>query len=216
MAMKVRESGVTKEFKVVSGEFIQASERTKLQDLSLNELADRYIKIDNQAHMMKGLILLEARSRFPSNNEFGDWVKSVVALCDDGHQVRNRLMRYAKFFKDKDTTGISLTSCYAISAVDDDVAEIIYTKVKGKNLPVEEVKNLIKQAKKEIASEDKIQTQEPDIDKLSEDDIKNYVDTVLTEFSELSDKNVILILQNCIKATREKIKQTKNKTSQAS
>ena len=207
MAMKVRDSGVTKEFKVVSGEFIQASEKTKLQDLSLNELADRYIQIDNQAHMMKGLILLEARSRFPSNNEFGEWVKSVVTLCDDGHQVRNRLMRYAKFFKDKDTTGISLTSCYAISAVDDEIAEAIYTEVKGKNLSVEQVKDLIKKAKKEISSEDKIQ--ESDLNKLSDDEVKNYTNTVLTEFSELSEKNIILILQNCIKVTREKMKQTK-------
>jgi hypothetical protein len=212
MAMKVRESGVTTEFKVVSGEFIQASERTKLQDLSLNELADRYVQIDNQAHMMKGLILLEARSRFPSNNEFGGWVKSVVTLCDDGHQVRNRLMRYAKFFKDKDTTGISLTSCYAISSVDDDIAEVIYTKAKGKNLSVDQVKDLIKQAKKEITSKDKIQEQKFDTDKLSDDDIKIYVGTVLSEFSALSDKNVILILQNCIKATREKMKQTRCST----
>jgi hypothetical protein len=205
--MKVRESGVTKEFKVVSGEFIQASEKTKLQDLSLNELADRYVQIDSQAHMMKGLILLEARSRFPSNNEFGNWVKSVVALCDDGHQVRNRLMRYAKFFKDKDTTGISLTSCYAISAVDDDIAEVIYSKVKGKNLSVEQVKDLIKKAKKGITPER--EKQKFDTDVLSEDDITIYVNTVLNEFSKLSDKNVILILQKCIKATREKIKNKK-------
>ena len=97
MVMQVRESKVAKEFKVVN--FEQNFNKTKLVDLSLDELANRYADIDNQSQMLKGLILLEARSRFTSNNEFGAWVKSVITLCEDAAPVRNRLMRYAKFFK---------------------------------------------------------------------------------------------------------------------
>jgi hypothetical protein len=99
MAFKLKKN--KNDLATLENNFIQSVDRTRLEDLNLDELANRYIEIDNQAHMMKGLILLEARNRFTSNNEFGDWVKSVIAICDDGFQVRNRLMNYAKFFKIK-------------------------------------------------------------------------------------------------------------------
>ena len=149
MALRAREPRVFKEAKLVSGivDFVQASQKTTLADLSLDELANRYIQVDTQSHMMKGLILLEARDRFPSDKEFGQWIETTLSICE-GMQVRNRLMHYAKFFKDRDTTGIGLSACYAIAApVNEDVAETVYALVQGENLPFEEVKQIIRKTK---------------------------------------------------------------------
>jgi hypothetical protein len=100
---------------------------SSLTNLSVQELADRYVEINNQSQMMKGLILLQARERLPSNIEFGNWVKSVSALCADGHQTLNRYMNFASYFKDKNREGISLTAAYEISApINADVADKVY------------------------------------------------------------------------------------------
>ena len=110
--------------------FIDAAIEQQSPDLtvlSLNELADRYATIDQQSQLFKGLILLEARERFPSNNEFGNWVKTIQSLCLDRQEVRTRYMNFAKYFKDKDRTGISLTAAYEISApTNEEVADKIY------------------------------------------------------------------------------------------
>ena len=183
---------------------------TKLNKLSLDDLVLQYNQIDQQAQLFKGLILLEARRRFKSNPEFGKWVASIPSLCGDGNQVRNRYMNFARYFKDKDYTGISLTCAYEISApTNKAVANEVYKKALGQNLSVDQVKALIKQAKKEIPLEEKVEIEQIDTDTLSESDMKTYVETLLTEVSDLSDKNVILVLQNCIKMTREKMKEAK-------
>lgn len=183
---------------------------TKLNKLSLDDLVLQYNQIDQQAQLFKGLILLEARRRFKSNPEFGKWVASIPSLCGDGNQVRNRYMNFARYFKDKDYTGISLTCAYEISAPSNKaIADEVYTKALGQNLSVEQVRELIREAKKEIHSEEKVKVEQIDTDTLSESDMKTYVETLLTEVSDLSDKNVILVLQNCIKMTREKMKEAK-------
>ena len=144
--MKMRESLAEREYNEAN--YLDKINRTSLIDLSLDELASQYVQIDEQAHMMKGLILLEARSRFPSNKEFGEWVKSVVSICDNSHQVRNRLMNFARFFKDRDTSGIGLSICYLISEPkNQDIAENIYSEIVGKNLPLKEVHELILEKK---------------------------------------------------------------------
>jgi hypothetical protein len=183
---------------------------TKLNKLSLDDLVLQYNQIDQQAQLFKGLILLEARRRFKSNPEFGKWVASIPSLCGDGNQVRNRYMNFARYFKDKDYTGISLTCAYEISApTNKAVANEVYKKALGQNLSVDQVRELIREAKKEIHSEEKVKIEQIDTDTLSESDMKTYVETLLTEVSDLSDKNVILVLQNCIKMTREKMKEAK-------
>jgi hypothetical protein len=192
---------------------------SKLDKLSLDDLALQYNQIDQQAQLFKGLILLEARSRFKSNPAFGQWVASIPSLCGDGNQVRNRYMNFARYFKDKDYTGISLTCAYEISAPSNTaVADKVYKKALGQNLSVETVKDLIKQAKEEIAPivENEVTKQESVLDVLTDEDIKTYTDTVLTEFSTLSNKNIMLILQNCIKVIREKNKQAKAKAEDKS
>jgi hypothetical protein len=63
-------------------------------------------------------------------------------------QNRTLFMNLARFFKDKDMRGISLTAAYEISRPDNsDVAEKIYAEVLNKNLSVSEIKRKIKVAK---------------------------------------------------------------------
>ena len=99
--------------------------------------------------ILKGLILLEARNRFESDREFGAWVQSTQALCLGGGQpARTRYMNLARFFKDRDMTGISLTAAYEISRPDNaDIAEEIYIYALNKNLQVAEIKQKIELVK---------------------------------------------------------------------
>ncbi len=115
-----------------------------LAGLSLDDLAAQYAEIDQQSNLLKGNILLEARSRFPSDKEFGQWI-STHSLCVGSQQSRNRLMHLADFFSEgRDMEGIAITAAYEISApVNRDKALTVYNKVRGKNLSVKEVKGLL-------------------------------------------------------------------------
>jgi hypothetical protein len=115
-----------------------------LAALSLDDLAIQYAEIDQQSNLFKGNILLEARSRFPSDKEFGQWI-STHSLCVGSQQSRNRLMHLADFFSDgRDMEGIAITAAYEISApVHQDKALTVYNEVRGKNLSVKEVKSLL-------------------------------------------------------------------------
>lgn len=148
--VKIREPQSEKAMKALratEGKFINSSEQVSLSDLSLDELAIRFHQIDSQAQLLKGLILLEARERFKSNNEFGQWVVDV-GLSADNRQNRNLFMNLARFFKDRDMTGISLTAAYEISRPDNaSVAEDVYAYALNKNLKVADVKRKIETAK---------------------------------------------------------------------
>lgn len=187
-----------------------------LTNLSKEELAHRYIEINNQSQMMKGLILLQARERMPSNIEFGNWVKSVSALCADGHQTLNRYMHFANYFKDKDSTGISLTACYEISSPTNGiVADKVYKYALNKNLSVAEIKARI-QTEKELLSisnndsdeENQAETEKTTVDfdntnsskeELMPDDISELVQQVLDNVTQWSRHTAIRVLESCLK-----------------
>ena len=119
-----------------------------LKTLSLDDLADRADAIAKQSYDMLGLICLEARQRFPSNGEFGQWRKSVEGLSSYSPQHITDLMNRARFAITHDMTGISLSAGFEISApVNSDVAEDVWKYCKGKNLTVQEVKNQIAKRK---------------------------------------------------------------------
>jgi hypothetical protein len=196
MAFKLKKN--KNDLVTLENNFIQSVDRTRLEDLDLNELANRYIEIHSQAHMMKGLILLEARNRFSSNNEFGDWVKSVIAICDDGFQVRNRLMNYAKFFQNKDTTGISLSACYQISApANAEVADKVYQVALGKNLSVAQIKVEIAKAKGLLP--EGVHEATGEIELIALEDISSFKQQVLTDISELPKNEAMRVLRECMK-----------------
>lgn len=160
-----------------------------LQELSLDELAARFIDIDKQAQLMQGLILLEARNRFPSDRQFGKWV-STQAFCSGSGPHRTRLINLAKFFKDRDLTGISISVAYLISSPKNAyIAEELYDIAKDKPMTVEMAKALIEEV-----------------------DIR----TLIKKFSHqqsLTDK-IIKLLEGCGLEHNEKIAILKNCTVQ--
>lgn len=137
--------------------FINKGNPNDLSGLDLEQLAQRYVEIDAQSQLLKGLILLEARNRFESDREFGAWVQSTQALCLGGGQpARTRYMNLARFFKDRDMTGISLTAAYEISRPDNaEIAEEIYIYALNKNLKVEDIKQKIELVKTSLTEDNK-------------------------------------------------------------
>ena len=169
--------------------------------LSLDELSRRYMDIHNQSQLMKGFILLEARERLTSNNEFGDWV-DVHGLSVDSQQQRTAFMNLARFFKDHSMEGIKMTAAYQISSPsNEDVAEGVYQEVAGKNLSVKAVKDLIKQ-KKAILSPDLINGDILPASKIiiNEKDVDSVVD--LTNGIYTSEEDKVQFLKACIKKIR--------------
>jgi len=122
-----------------------------LSDLTLDDLVVQFQEVDRQYHLIKGKILLEARRRFKSDQEFGKWVASH-SLCVGTQQTRNRLIHLAEFFDgDRDMAGISLTAAYEISApVNRKVAPEVYEQAYDNNLSVKAVKDLFSNTKQEV------------------------------------------------------------------
>ena len=204
--MKLRESKSEKEFKVVTGNFVENVGKTTLSDLSLDELIDRFIAIDNQAHLLKGLILLEARARFPSDKEFGQWVISTgINNSTKTRQIRTQLMNLAGYFKDKDTTGISLSACYEISApINADIADKVYQAALNKNLSVAQIKAEIATAKGLLPESVNEGSGKPELMPLG--DISRFMDQVLAEIGELPVNDAIRVLDECKKQLRKNTK----------
>ncbi len=166
-----------------------------LAGLSLNDLAAQYAEIDQQSNLLKGNILLEARSRFPSDKEFGQWI-STHSLCVGSQQSRNRLMHLADFFSDgRDMEGIAITAAYEISApVNRDKALTVYKKVRGKNLSVKEIKGLLVEGDEKRI--EKINSKEEIIKKIGDEkDIQrvaiDLVDHVMLGKTNLFKLNVL-------------------------
>ena len=202
-----------KDLQKIEDNFIKSVDVTSLSDLSLDDLANRYYEIHCQSHLMKGLILLEARNRFSSNNEFGDWVQSVQSICLDSQPVRTRLMNYAKYFKEKDITGISLSACYEISApVNEDVADKVYEYALNRNLSVADIKAKIKEEKKLLPILES-NTEEHDQESFTEtdhntikkeelmprEDVSEFVKLILSDVQSLSQNEAVRVLKLCLK-----------------
>ncbi|MEI6744613.1 MAG: hypothetical protein WCL34_01545 [Methylococcaceae bacterium] len=180
-------------------DFLNQVDKFTLADLTLEQLADRYKDIDRQSQMMKGLILLEARNRFSSNQEFGNWVVNI-GLSDDSFQNRNLFMNLARFFQNRKMSGISLTSAYEISRPSNEgVAEKVYEYALNKNLSVAEIKRQI-QLEKGLTTEVVITTAEPKLLPLEDFDV--FKQAVLSDVGGLSGTDAIRVLQDCIKEIR--------------
>ena len=174
-----------------------------LSKLSLDELAGRYQEIDEQAQFLKGTILLEARSRFVSNIEFGNWIQSIHALSVDTQQTRTKYMNFARYFKDKDRTGMPLTVCYEISApINADIADKVYQAALGKNLSVAQIKAEIANAKGLLPENVNEGSGESELMPLG--DISRFMEQVLSDVDELPKPEAIRVLKECLKKLNEK------------
>jgi hypothetical protein len=86
------------------------------------------------------MVLIEARSKFTDDRAFGNWI--IEHNLDTGtQQHRTRLMNMARYFKDKDMEGISVTVAYELSSPKNaDKADQLYQEIRGKNIPFSEFK----------------------------------------------------------------------------
>jgi cell division protein ZapA (FtsZ GTPase activity inhibitor) len=117
--------------------------------LTLEELKEQYIEIDRQSHILKGKILLEARKRFKSNQEFGKW--RSLNFSGLPQQTANNLMSLASYFdeENKPLAHIPVSAGYLISAkINEPIAELVYQMViERENPTVQEVRNIINELK---------------------------------------------------------------------
>jgi len=193
---------VTEQEFLAKAEDYQHDINPNLSKLSIEELALQYIEIDRQSHLLKGKILLEARSRFQSDKEFGQWV-STHSLCVGSQQSRNRLMHLARFFDDnRDMTGITITSAYEISSpANEDKAAEVYKEVYGKNLPVKKVKELFRGEVKKVVKSRKRTTLK------YKENVQNVaIDIVDNKMSGETDDFILDVLQGAIKYLNQKTK----------
>lgn len=70
-----------------------------LHDLSLNDLAELGNQIIKRGDLLLGLVLLEARERFPADREFGKWRSENFS--DLELRTATNLINEARYFKDK-------------------------------------------------------------------------------------------------------------------
>jgi len=193
---------VTEQEFLAKAEDYQHDINPNLSKLSIEELALQYIEIDRQSHLLKGKILLEARSRFQSDKEFGQW-GSTHSLCVGSQQSRNRLMHLARFFDDnRDMTGITITSAYEISSpANEDKAAEVYKEVYGKNLPVKKVKELFRGEVKKVVKSRKRTTLK------YKENVQNVaIDIVDNKMSGETDDFILDVLQGAIKYLNQKTK----------
>lgn len=164
-----------------------------LSSLTLNELVAQYIDVDRQSHILKGQILLEARKRFISNQEFGEW--RSLNFSGLPQQTANNLMSLARYFNEKSRplAHIPVSAGYLISApINEPIAEIVYKKTLELEKPtLKDVRALIEQLKnvgdigvtsKKKASVDKIMLM---INQLAENEVKKLFARIKTEYTHI-------------------------------
>lgn len=204
--VRIRQTELMEESQVAKQNFIESKEKFRLGDLTLDELAYRYFEIDNQSRLLKGKILLEARSRFKADIDFGNWIKGVE-LFDTYHRSQlHNLMNLARFFSDRNMDGISVTVGYEISKPSNsDIAENLYNSALNKNLSVAQIKTEIDKARgllAEVAKENNSNTE-----LMPSEDISIFMKQVLSDIATLPKIKAIRVLDEC----KKELKKTDNK-----
>lgn len=208
----------SRDVQTIESKFISGVERDNLAVLSLDELADRFEQIEQQGQLLQGKILLEARNRFQSDNEFGAWVESVGgAICSTSRQHRTRLMNLARFFEGRELNKISISAAYEISApANADIAIEVYELAKGKGLPLAEVRRQISIRKGEnLPSDTSIEStsieqpveiieENKHIEPATETSEKSKVEIILQDvLAGLTSGEKIKILGECLRIERQ-------------
>lgn len=129
-----------------------------LEELDENDLMERFECIDNQAALYKWKICMLIRDRFLSDKLMGQFLKKyrdehpTHPLSKLPQQTMNKFVAAARFcmkhgIKSLEAAGIQQTSIFYLSSpINRNIADDIYAKIKGKNIPSTEVKHMIKQA----------------------------------------------------------------------
>jgi hypothetical protein len=158
-----------------------------LSSLTLDDLVSQYIEVDRQSHILKGRILLEARRRFPSNKEFGDW-RSLNFSGRLPQQTANNLMSLARFFDEfnRPLGNIPVSAGYLISAPKyEDIAEQVYKRVLVLDKPsLIDVKKIIKEIKpKELSNNEDFNDIEVIISHIKNFTKEDLIELLITKLS---------------------------------
>ncbi len=151
-----------------------------LRALSLDDLAEQIIDIERQSHVLKGQILLEARSRFNADLEFGKW-RSEKFSDRLSEKMANNLMHLAKFFDDQKLGKIPVSAAYLIAAPQhEDIADVVYERVIELGKPsLKNVKAIIAELKPSELKNEKLEVNKEEIyqkmDKLSKHELIDFI-----------------------------------------
>ena len=165
-----------------------------LKELTLEELAIRYKEIDRQSQLFKAQILLEARRRFLSNIEFGEW--RSVNFTELSSSNTGKLINLAKFFQGVRTLeGIPVSAGYLLAAPSNrNIADKVYYEIKDKNLKFDEIKKIIAQNKYNI-SDNNLKKDHDDKKSESDKDIEKFALQLLEKtFHKKSDDFIEAVL----------------------
>jgi len=169
-----------------------------LKGLSEDELVQRYKDVDQQSQLFKGQILLEMRSRFVSNIEFGQWCS--VNFTERDSSNTGKLINLARFFQgNKSLNGIPISAAYLIAAPGNkDISQKVYNQVSGKNLKLDEIKGMISNYR--IDSKHKDLEIDESKAKQVEDGVTKLLDILLKKIFYGKDKVFIIsVLQGALK-----------------
>jgi len=169
-----------------------------LKGLSEDELVQRYKDVDQQSQLFKGQILLEMRSRFVSNIEFGQWCS--VNFTERDSSNTGKLINLARFFQgNKSLNGIPISAAYLIAAPGNkDISQKVYNQVSGKNLKLDEIKGMISNYR--IDSKHKGLEVDESQAKQLEDGVTKLLDILLKKIFYGKDKVFIIsVLQGALK-----------------
>jgi hypothetical protein len=203
--VRIRQTELMEESQAAKQNFIESKEKFRLSDLTLDELAYRYFEIDNQSRLLKGKILLEARSRFKADIDFGNWIRGVE-LFDTYHRSQlHNLMNLARFFSDRNMDGISVTVGYEISKPSNsDIAQDLYNLALNKNLSVAQIKTEIYKARGLLTQEVIDSAGKTELMPLK--DISIFMKQVLSDIANLPKIEAIRVLDEC----KKELKKEKN------
>lgn len=127
----------------------------RISALSNDEIIDRIEAIESQSWLLKSRLLWELRKRYPSDKEFGQYIKAWLTstrhlVASSQSQITN-LVSIGRFCEetridDMGSIKVYQKSLLALSQLEDTaVAKKILRNIVNKNLPVEEVKRVIYQ-----------------------------------------------------------------------
>lgn len=110
---------------------VSHEQQDKLKELTLDQIVDECSLIDRNSKLKYGFLLLEARTRFPSNNDFGDWCSAEFAGQLDTRRA-TELMSLSRFFTDIPMAEIPVSVGYMLAApknVESGISEKAYKEI---------------------------------------------------------------------------------------
>lgn len=126
---------------------VSHKQQDKLKELTLDQIAGECILIDRNSKLKYGFLLLEARTRFSADQEFGSW-RSKNFLGLDMAQA-STLMNLARFFSSLPMAEIPVSVGYMLSApknVESGVSDQAYKEIIEHNdgkISIKEAKEII-------------------------------------------------------------------------